>query len=136
MDGCLSQFRVNVEHTFWTYGNAIYNPGGFEIPDHIVAHEEQHSVQQAGYPGGKDAWWKAYLTDPRFRLEQEAEAYGAQVRFYRKRVKDRNARVRFLYNVASQLSGPLYQLSVTHAQAMAMIEVLSGSKTLKQVAGT
>lgn len=155
MAGCLDKFRVNVERTFWTYGDVIYNPGGIEIPDHIVAHEEQHMRQQAEYRmdedldmanmgalgtaeepfQGKDAWWKQYLVDPRFRLEQEAEAYGAQYRFFCERQKDRNRRYRFLHELGAQLSGPLYQLPVSPAQARAMILVLSGERRLDQVAG-
>lgn len=130
MKGCLDKFRVNVEHTFWTYGDTIYNPGGGALPDHIIAHESQHEVQQAAYEGGKDAWWREFLANPRFRLEQEAEAYGAQYRFYCERVKDRNRRALFLMQIAGHLSGPLYQVAVTNQQARQMIEVLSGQKRL------
>lgn len=152
MDGCLSQFRVNIERTFWTYGDTIYNPGGIDIRHDIMAHEEQHMRQQAAYKApdapstvssatvegafahacgdGKDGWWKRYLAEPRFRLEQEAEAYGTQYRFFCSQVKDRNQRTRFLFMIADQLSGPLYQTAVTHAQARTMIEVLAGKKQL------
>lgn len=175
MDGCLSQFRVDVKNTFWTYGDTIYNPGGHELPENIIAHEETHSEQQLNFvnpdleldergmtcenhyskpfghrldngdfcagPGifpnpedkGKDAWWKRYLTVPRFRLEQEAQAYGVEYAFYCSRVKDRNFRARFLMQKVQQLSGPLYQLSVNQIQAKAVIEVCAGTKTLKQV---
>lgn len=137
MSGCLNQFRVNVEHTFWTYGDAIYNPGGHPIPEDIVKHEEQHSRQQDAYEDdkglGKDAWWRRYLSDPRFRLEQEAEAYGEQYRYFCSLSKDRNARAKCLRVLAMQLSGPLYQLAVTPTQAKALIQILSGERTLEQV---
>jgi hypothetical protein len=174
MKGCLDQFRVNVDKTFWTYGDTIYNPGGIDIPDHIIAHEEQHGRQQEAYvqplnglvgalhmacerhsnewwshpladgskcdgrvgnsPYGKDAWWREYLSNPRFRLEQEAEAYGEQYKFFCDHRKDRNQRSKFCMELASQLSGPLYQLAVSHSQARALILVLSGHKKLEQVA--
>ena len=134
MQGCLSQFRVDVEGTFWTYGDTIYNPGGHALPPDIVAHEEQHSVQQANHEGGKDGWWRQYLDEPRFRLEQEAEAYGAQYRFYCEHVGDRNKRALFLHRLAATLSGPLYQVAVSVQQARAMILVLSGEKKLSDVA--
>lgn len=133
MTGCLNQFRVNVEHTYWTYGDTIYNPGGFEIPVDIIAHEEQHERQQEAYEGGKDAWWHEYLANPRFRLEQEAEAYGAQYRWTCEQTKDRNKRNLWLTRYSQQLAGPLYQLSVTPSQARALILVLSGEKKLEQV---
>lgn len=148
MTGCLSQFRVDVNHTFWTYGDTIYNPGALVLPDHIVAHEEQHSRQQTweymekylppqertlqhmeSRPA-KDFWWEKYLTEPRFRLEQEAEAYGAEYKFFCKHRAYRNLRARFLHTKAAQLSGPLYQVAVTHQQASDMIAILAGQKKL------
>jgi len=130
MSGCLSQFRVNVERTFWTYGDTIYNPGGINIREDIIAHEEQHERQQAAYEGGKDAWWREYLSNPRFRLEQEAEAYGIQHKWYCARFKDRNQRSKFLFVLGNQLSGPLYQVAVSPVQARTMIEVLAGQRQL------
>ena len=130
MTGCLSQFRVNVERTFWAYGDTIYNPGGILIREDIIAHEEQHGRQQEAHEGGKDGWWRQYLAEPRFRLEQEAEAYGVQYKWYCKRIADRNKRAQFLHMIATQLSSPLYQLAVSQLQARTMIEVLSGHKQL------
>lgn len=131
MKGCLDKFRVSVENTVWTYGDTIFAPGDDRtLPDHIIAHESQHGVQQAAYEGGKDAWWCEFLANPCFRLEQETEAYGAQYRFFCEHVKDRNRRALFLMQIAGHLSGPLYQVAVTNAQARQMIEVLSGQKRL------
>ena len=134
MTGCLNQFRIDVSHTFWTYGDTIYNPGGLELPDHIIAHEEVHESQQTTYDGGKDAWWREYLNNARFRMEQEAQAYGGQYAFYCTKVKDRNQRARFLHTISSSFASPLYQLALTQAQAKAMILVLSGQKKLEDVA--
>lgn len=130
MTGCLDQFRVNIEHTFWTYGDTIYNPGGFTIPEDIVAHEEQHMRQQEAYEGGKDAWWKEYLINPRFRLEQEAEAYATQYKWLCQRIKDRNQRNKWCLRLADMLAGPLYQVAVTRSQARDMILILAGEKKL------
>lgn len=64
--------------TVYAYGNTIYAPGvaGLISAD-LVVHEEVHFEQQARV-GGPDAWWRLYIDDPRFRLEQEVEAYRAQ----------------------------------------------------------
>lgn len=134
MTGCLNQFRIDASRTFWTYGDTIYNPGAIDIRPDIEAHEEQHCTQQTAYEGGKDAWWREYLANPRFRLEQEAEAYGAQYKFFCKRFKDRNQRSRFLDGIVGSFAGPLYQLAITKSQARAMILVLSGEKKLNDVA--
>lgn len=130
MTGCLSQFRVNVEQTFWAYGDVIYNPGGISIREDILAHEAQHGVQQSAHPEGVDGWWRQYLSEPRFRLEQEAEAYGVQYRWFCAHYKDRNQRNKFLLMIAKQLSGPLYQVAVSQIQARTMIEVLAGQRQI------
>ena len=132
MKGCLDKFRVNVESTVWTYGDTIYAPGHGTLPDHIIAHESMHEFQQAAYfhQGGKDAWWRRYLAEPRFRLEQEAEAYGVQYRFFCEHVKDRNRRALFLMQIAGHLSGPLYQVAISPLKARQLIEVLAGERQL------
>lgn len=141
MSGCLNKFRVDASRTFWTYGDTLYNPGSISVPDHILVHEETHSKQQEEYhydgddeslrgSEGKDAWWRRYLSDARFRLEQEAMAYGMQYAYFCLHQTDRNKRFRFLINIAGTLSGPLYQVAITRQQAKDMIEVLSGKKRL------
>jgi hypothetical protein len=89
---------------------------------------------QTKWEEGKDAWWREFLANPRFRLEQEAEAYGAQYRFFCDKVGDRNKRALFLHRLAATLSGPLYQVAVSTQQARAMILVLSGERKLSDVA--
>lgn len=126
MQGCLNQFRVNVEHTFWTYGDTIYNPGGHAIPADILAHEEQHGRQQEAYPGGKDAWWKQYLVDAEFRKGQEADAYATQYKYFCSIVHDRNRRAMCLMQLGQQLSSSLYQIAISQLDARKLIQVLAG----------
>jgi hypothetical protein len=113
--------KFNPNTTIFTYGRAIYNPAGIDIPDDLHVHECVHMDQQAKMAGGPDAWWGRYLTDPWFRLSQEAEAYGAQYRYLAKIHKDRNARARILNNLAHLLAGPTYGNSVSLVGAMDMI---------------
>ena len=144
MQGCMSKFRVDPKHTVWTYGNTLYNPGGIYVPDHLMAHEQTHSVQQERYRApeapstvnlatvktafdhaagdGPDGWWKRYLIDPEFRLEQELQAYAMQYAFYCQGHKDRNDRFRFALQLARSLSGPLYQLPITLGDARKAIQ--------------
>lgn len=148
MKGCLDKFRVNVAQTFWTYGDTVFNPGGGAMPDHILAHESQHAIQQTWEymekylppqhrtaammenREAKDFWWQEFLSNPRFRLEQEAEAYGAQYRFFCSKERDRNRRAMFLMQIAGHLSGPLYQVAISPIKARQLIEVLAGERQL------
>src|SRR5690349_933124 len=75
-----------------------------KFPEKII-HESVHLEQQGKNP---QAWWDRYLVDPYFRLEQEVDAYGAEVRWILKNVKDRNRRYRMINQCASDLSSNMY----------------------------
>lgn len=61
----------------FTYGDTIYNPGGINISDWLMAHERVHARQQGERP---DTWWTQYVAFKPFRLEQEVEAHRAEAR--------------------------------------------------------
>lgn len=86
--------------TIIAYDHVIYHDG--DIPDHLIVHEEHHFVQQDKI--GLDKWIERYLRDPKFRFEQEAEAYKMQCRS----VKDRNKRNFIRLRSAEALASPLY----------------------------
>ena len=106
------------DSVIFTYGGNIYVPAGGEIASHLMVHEEIHSKQQGDNP---KSWWKRYLKDEKFRLEQEVEAYRAQFSFFKRTIKDRNRQTRFLYKIAADLSGTMYGSIVTHREAMSLI---------------
>ena len=94
----------------FTYGDTVYAPGGkIGITPDIEVHEAVHIKQQKelGFMGPR-RWWKKYLVDPEFRLEQELEAYRAQYKFITKTVKDRNEKLRCFNRFVAYLSGPTY----------------------------
>jgi hypothetical protein len=103
----------------FAFSDTIYNPGGYDIPLWLVAHEEVHQKQQ-----GDDAegWWDRYLVDTEFRYEMEFEAHQQEYRSYCKHVKDRNARVKYLNLVAGKLAAPLYGSVVSVREAKRRIE--------------
>lgn len=89
----------------FTYGDTIYNPDKQMIEDHLECHEETHEKQQAKI--GIDEWWKKYLEDPKFRLEQEVEAYRAQYKMVSK-VYGRASATELVKSIAKDLSGAMY----------------------------
>ena len=109
----------------YTYGDTIYNPGGGDLADHTIEHEETHCDQQGSDP---DGWWSRYLVDAYFRTEQEAEAYGRQYAYICATVTDRNRRHKVLFDLARILSGPIYGSVIGHTAAMKMIKEKSGIK--------
>lgn len=109
----------NPDTVVFTYGDTIYVPGGAELADHIIAHEETHIGQQGADP---DAWWSRYIDDQYFRTEQEAEAYAKQYAFLCKRIKDRNQRARILLDLGRILASPMYGKVIDQQAASDMIK--------------
>lgn len=103
----------------YTVGDTIYVPNGnVNLPDHLIEHERVHFIQQGDDIRG---WWGRYVTDPYFRIEQEAEAYGMQYKVICRTVKDRNRRNSILLELAGYLSSPIYGSVIGRNDARKMI---------------
>jgi hypothetical protein len=113
--------------TIFTYGDAIYNPAGFVITPDLIVHEMVHKKQQAsmnlfGRWFGAARWWKRYLRDPKFRFEQELEAYRAQYQYVAKEYNDREKLSKYLMNMSRELVGPMYgNLGGNFTEVMSLI---------------
>lgn len=107
--GVLAQEKV-----VFAYGDTIYNPSGYDIEDHLELHESVHAAQQKKI--GVDEWWSKYLSDTKFRLEQEIEAYRAQYAMV-SRVYGRANATALLQDVSRDLSSPMYGSILDHKQA-------------------
>lgn len=101
------------------FGEVLYNPRGVEIPEDVLFHEEIHSRQQKHFTS-PEVWWSKYILDKTFRLNQEVEAYSAQLKFIKKHVSNKIAK-EVLFELASNLSSDLYRLNLSYQQAESMI---------------
>jgi len=101
----------------FTYGEIIYCPGVKEekIDDDFLVHEGVHRKQQGDNP---EAWWDKYFIDPKFRLEQEIEAYRTQFKFYSNKNK---SWLPFLKRIASDFSSPMYGNIISLQDAVKVI---------------
>ena len=101
----------------FAYGDNLCNPDRIKITRPLMAHEETHCRQQAGNP---DAWWRRYLSDTRFRFDQECEAHIAE---YRAAVAHGNRAERraALVQIAKRLSGPLYLRMISFTDARKLL---------------
>lgn len=121
-DACRT-FRVNASTVLFTYGDTIYNPGGVEISDDLMAHEAVHGDQQNHNDTDAALWWGKYLRDPKFRVIQEAEAYGKQYWFIcQYKTKNKQTQFTVLKRFAEMLSSPLYGECVGLLTAMSLIK--------------
>ena len=105
-------FNLTGREVVFTYGPVIYNVHS-EVPEHLEVHERVHMRQQYD----PEAWWAQYLIDPKFRYEQELEAYRAQYQFIKKQ-GDRGITFLFLRKLAQDFSSPIYGSIVTFRDAL------------------
>ena len=106
------------KYTVYTYGNVLYNPGAWPLSDDLIEHEKVHSKQQGVAPL---TWWNIYLDDPKFRFQQELQAYRFQYKFYAK-THNRTQKRLFLKNKAKALSGSIYGKIADFETAKNMIQ--------------
>lgn len=101
------------EHTIFAYNDVIYSDDG--LPNHLIVHEITHHEQQKR--DGLDYWVEHYLTDPKYRLRMEVEAYKHQLSV----VDDRNNKARLKIECAKNLSSSLYGNICTYEEAIGLL---------------
>lgn len=114
------RYGVSWNTTVVAYGDTIHS-ARLPLPADIEVHERVHLRQHGYTQAGAAEWWKRYLDDPKFRYEQELEAYRAQYQFLRKTVKDRNALTQKTDKLARCLSGTMYGNLATYNEALKAI---------------
>lgn len=106
---------TDLQNVVFTFGNVIYCDQ--DISAGLLAHEITHCFQQMKM--GKIKWWKKYLKDDKFRVEQEAEAYRQQYKFYKE--NDPSYAHIELTRLANDLSGKLYGWAISFQEAVDLI---------------
>lgn len=104
----------------FAYGDTIYSPSSDTLSSDLVAHEKTHFVQQAAI-GGPEAWWRRYIDEPQFRLEQEIEAYRVQYAYASAVGLARPQRRALLAHICKSLASGMYGRLVTKEQARALV---------------
>lgn len=100
-----------------TYGDTVHVKSGKLSPD-VEVHEETHIKQQSTM--NLDEWCDKYFDDPKFRLEQELEAYHNQVKWIKKNIKDRNRRFLLIEHICKSISSN-YGEMITYDEAKKII---------------
>lgn len=114
-------FDLTGKKPVFTYGKVLFNPHDCEVDQFLMAHEMTHTIQQ-DLIGGPIEWWKQYLSDKEFRLNQEIEAYHAQFTLLKKLRRDRNRISWYLHQIARDLSSPMYGNMCTLQEALKYIQ--------------
>lgn len=107
---------VHGEGVIFAYGDTIYNPSGVDIPASSMDHEAVHCIRQIEI--GVEHWWHMYLTDDKFRYDEEVLAHQAEWKNIREDFSmTRQQRRYLLKQIAKRLSGPLYGRAVSFEKA-------------------
>lgn len=106
------KFKVT-DRTIFAYNKEIYS--NYELSEDLLLHEIKHIEQQNRI--GADLWVEKYLNNRQFRLNEEVEAYQAQLAF----IKDRNQRYKLKILCAKTLSSDLYGNIITFDKALKLL---------------
>lgn len=101
--------------TIFAYDHKIYTNNN--LPKHLIVHEQTHHTQQDR--DGLEYWVENYLNNPKYRLEQEIEAYKRQL----ESINDRNLRAKVWIESAKNLSSHLYGNIITYKEALKLIKI-------------
>lgn len=116
----LFKLEENKIAAVFTWGDTLFNPFAVPVMPDLMRHEETHMEQQLDRGGQEDGpkdWWRNYLQDENFRIDQEAEAYAMQYLFYCQGQKDRNWREKYLHQISAMLAGPMYGKVIKYQEA-------------------
>lgn len=103
------------DQAMFTFGDVVHVPSGVrDLPPDLWIHERIHRRQQGANPL---AWWERYLADAAWRIEQEAQAYRAQLTTLFAMHADPDERLRHAVALADALASPQYGSAVSFAEA-------------------
>jgi hypothetical protein len=111
----------------YAWGDRLYNPSKVDVPQWLQDHEAVHFRQQAALMSAgrtlEEAvrrWWEWYVRDAAFRYQQELPAHRVEYASYML-ANGKDPKNKYLNAIAERLSGPLYGLHVTEAEAARLI---------------
>ncbi len=113
------RFDLTGKSPIFCYGKFIFNPGRHPLDQPLVIHETVHSFQQDEI--GPEAWWRQYMEDKEFRLDQETPAYQQQYKKFCEIIFDSNKRARYLMTIAQDMASPMYGNMIDYPAAMKLI---------------
>ena len=107
-------FPIRGKAIYFCYGDTVFNPSGTVIDGPLRAHEAVHSRRQGNDPA---AWWRRYIDDKHFRLDEELLAHRAE---FGARLLCGQGR-KSAEGLALRLSSDIYGKMISYASALAFI---------------
>jgi hypothetical protein len=106
--------------TVFAYAPHIYTVGNTTLSKALENHEQVHIRRQQELEGGPEAWWDKYLSDLKFRFDEELIAHIAEYE-YMAAYGSREERRAALKIVATRLSSQLYYFGISYKKACKLI---------------
>lgn len=120
-DAIKAFFQVEGRSVFFSYAPYVYSPSGAQLPTELVDHEAMHIWRQQRE--SVEVWWMRYLTDEKFRLEEEIIAHIVEAKQrIRMRGDNRHQRRAATAFIGSKLASPLYGQMVKKREAMQILK--------------
>jgi len=113
-DEIAARFPIRGKSVIFSYGDKVYNPAGIKVPYEILAHEARHGSQQDAY--GVEDWWKHYLIDREFRLDQELEAHMVEYDWLKSWATNRHERRAAEAIVSKKLASDIYDFGMGYLE--------------------
>ena len=114
-----SVFPMAKRGVIFAWGNKIYNPAKIFIPSQLIAHERVHGRRQGSDVQG---WWRRYLDEREFRLNEEILAHIAEMDCLLGPNPNRQMRRKTIRSIAKRLSNPLYRCGISRVQAQVLLK--------------
>lgn len=119
-DKCEEMFGVKWKKgIIITYGNTIHCK--YKLKEPKISHESVHVRQQLEM--GVEEWWNRYFEDRQFRLNQEVEAYRAEIKWIRHNIKGMDLKSKMIEKIVDDISSEIYGSIVTKEEALELLGV-------------
>lgn len=92
----------------FSWGRKIFNPDNVRLDAGLIAHEAVHGQRQGTEEMHVKDWWRRYIDDRQFRLDEEIPAHIAEMKRMVAADPSRNNRRSTISRLATRLSSPLY----------------------------
>lgn len=123
-------FHVAGKPVIFAWGETIHNPARIHIAPELIVHEAIHGARQRAW--GIEQWWKDYISNAYFRLDEEVHAHRAEYAYLRDHALNRRQRRGCLRTTAKRLAAPLYGKMVPPGMAK---KLLLSDRTTAEVIG-
>lgn len=104
-DELVKAFPIRGKSIIFSWGDRLYVPNGETVTPELLAHEAAHGERQLGDIEG---WWRRYIDDAGFRLQEELVAHRAEYAYLLRHGNRRDRRIA-LKRTAKRLAAPIYR---------------------------